>query len=257
VNRNYLLAFAFIMFLAGGTCLMLALRYQFGSRSGTSENGEYSQEDELLAKLEVKKKQKKVQGVGAEEEWMTRFELIDRTEKKIGSQDLAGHIHVVSFFFATCPGTCRQQNMHIADLEREFGKQGVKFLSVSCDPDTDTPAKLREYATLFNAPKDSWYFLTGELPYIERVAAEVYGVGVSLKSHLDVFVVIDKNGKKVDNYAWANAEQFSKMKTKLRDLLKETDSETTTLNIENNKSQIIESSKEATSDNDQKYNDEK
>jgi len=160
------------------------------------------------------------------EEWLTKFELTERSERRIGSDDLAGQIHLVSFFFATCPGSCRTQNHHFAGLEREFGKQGVKFLAITCDPETDDPAKLREYAGEFNAPKDSWYFLTGDLLYTRRIAAEIYGVALDRKEHVERFILVDRQGKIRGQYPWADAKKLSELRADLRTLLADDDAKT-------------------------------
>lgn len=160
---------------------------------------------------------------GQKEKWLKEYELTERSERKIGSKDLAGEIHLVSFFFATCPASCRTQNQHFGDLEREFGKQGVKFVAITCDPETDTPEKLREYAQIFDAPDDSWYFLTGDLTYTRRVAAEIYGVALDRKSHVERFILVDRKGKIRGQYSWADAAKLSELRADLRTMLKDND----------------------------------
>ena len=152
-------------------------------------------------------------------EWLTEYELTERSERNFGTKDLAGKLHLVSFFFVSCPASCRTQNQHFADLEREFGKEGVKFVAITCDPENDSPAKLREYANLFNAPEDTWYFLTGDLLDIRRVAAEIYGVALDRKSHVERFILVDESGKIRGHYSWADPEKLSELKADLRKLL--------------------------------------
>lgn len=164
---------------------------------------------------------------GNKEKWLTRYELTERSERKIGSDDLAGQVHLVSFFFATCPGSCRTQNQHFADLEREFGKQRVKFVAITCDPETDSPEKLREYANLFNAPDDTWYFLTGDLLYTRRIAAEVYGVSLDRKSHVERFLLVDRKGKIRGQYSWADPQKLHELRSDLKTLLADDDAQTT------------------------------
>ena len=47
---------------------------------------------------------------GSDEPILTQFTLTERSGKPFGTDDLDGHVHVVSFFFASCPSSCRQQN---------------------------------------------------------------------------------------------------------------------------------------------------
>ena len=66
-----------------------------------------------------------------------------------------------SFFFAQCPSTCYNQNMKLQQLQARFADRGLKLVSITCDPQTDTPAVLTEYARMFNADQQHWHFLTG------------------------------------------------------------------------------------------------
>ena len=102
---------------------------------------------------------------GSDEPILTQFTLTERSGKPFGTDDLRGHVHVVSFFFASCPSTCRQQNERMQQLQFANKGKDVKFLSITCDPDRDTPTALRLYADIFNADKDQWLFLTGDLVY--------------------------------------------------------------------------------------------
>jgi cytochrome oxidase Cu insertion factor (SCO1/SenC/PrrC family) len=157
---------------------------------------------------------------------LTEYELTERSERKIGSKELDGKLHLVSFFFATCPGSCKTQNTHFAALEKEFGNDGVKFVAITCDPETDTPAKLREYASQFNAGKDSWYFLRGDLYYTQRVANDIYQVGLAEKTHVERFILVDRKGKIRGRYSWARPEQLAELRQDLRKLIVDNDVQT-------------------------------
>ena len=52
-------------------------------------------------------------------------------------------------FFASCPANCRKQTSRVAELEKEFGPEEVKFLSITVDPESDTPKTLAGYARSF------------------------------------------------------------------------------------------------------------
>ena len=71
------------------------------------------------------------------------FALTDSYDMDFDTRDLRGQVWVASFFFATCPSVCRQQNQMISSLHGEFGRQGVKFLSITCDPKYDSTESLR------------------------------------------------------------------------------------------------------------------
>ena len=77
--------------------------------------------------------------------------LTERSDKPFARKDLEGKVWIGSFFFASCPGTCRQINTAIAGLQLELKDKDVQLISITVDPDNDTPAVLREYAKSFGA----------------------------------------------------------------------------------------------------------
>ncbi len=153
------------------------------------------------------------------EEWLSRFELTERSGETVTSEDLLGQPYLVSFFFTTCPSICIQQNQKLQELQEMFEGQGVRFVAISCDPETDTPDKLREYAARFGADKDQWLFMTGDMTYIRRVGAEVYKLPVNRKFHTERFVLVDPEGKVVDYYTWPDPRQYEALQEKIRQMI--------------------------------------
>ena len=155
----------------------------------------------------------------APEGWMSEFELTERSGEKITSDELKGTPYVVSFFFSTCPSICIQQNQKIQELQELFEDQGVRFVSISVDPQTDDPATLREYAARFDADEDQWLFMTGDLNYIRRVGAEVFRLAVDEKFHTEKLVLVGKQGEIIGYYEWPEKRQFEQLKTDIRKLV--------------------------------------
>lgn len=151
--------------------------------------------------------------------WLSRFELTERSGETITSEDLLGQPYVVSFFFSTCPSICIQQNQKLKQLQDEFEGEGVRFVAISVDPETDTPERLREYAARFGADKDQWLFMTGDLTYIRRIGAEIYQQPVNQKFHTERFVLVDPSGEIEGFYSWPEKVQLQKMRTKIRQML--------------------------------------
>ncbi|QDV66999.1 hypothetical protein Poly24_06900 [Rosistilla carotiformis] len=151
--------------------------------------------------------------------WLSEFELTERNGETVSSKELLGQPYVVSFFFTTCPSTCPMQNEKLKILQEEFYGKGVRFLSISCDPEIDTPEVLSEYAKRFEADKDQWLFLTGELNYIRRVGAEVFRLPVNRRFHTDRFVLVGADGEIVALYEWPEPEQFDRLKKDIGKLL--------------------------------------
>ncbi|MBB3204418.1 protein SCO1/2 [Rhodopirellula rubra] len=154
-----------------------------------------------------------------DEEWLSRFELIERSGEKVSSEDLKGAPYVVSFFFSTCPSICVQQNQKIQELQEQFKDQGVKFVAISVDPETDTPEVLQEYSTRFGADENQWLFLTGDLTYIRRIGAEIFRQPVSKQFHTERFVLVDSEGKVEGFYNWPEKKQFAKLQERIAEML--------------------------------------
>ena len=146
------------------------------------------------------------------EAWLSRFELTERSGETIRSEDLVGQPYVVSFFFSTCPSICVQQNQKIQELQEEFEGQGVRFVAISVDPETDTPEQLREYAARFGADPEQWLFMTGDLTYIRRIGAEIFQQPVDQKFHTERFVLVDPAGEIEGFYTWSESVQFERLK---------------------------------------------
>lgn len=157
----------------------------------------------------------------APEGWMTDFVLTERSGQAVSSDDLQGHPYVVSFFFSTCPSICVQQNQKVQELQREFKGTGVRFVSISVDPATDTPEVLREYSARFAADPQQWLFMTGDLLYIRRVGAEVFRLAVDEKFHTEKLVLVDPQGEITGYYDWPEPRQFAQLKTDIRAMLSE------------------------------------
>ncbi|MEO1616220.1 MAG: SCO family protein [Planctomycetota bacterium] len=154
-----------------------------------------------------------------DEAWLSKFTLTERSGRQVSSEELAGSPYVVSFFFTTCPGPCPMQNKKVQELQEEFEGEDVRLLSISVDPETDTPEVLSEYAARFGADQDQWLFLTGELDYIRRVGAEIFQQPVNKGFHTEKLVLVDREGKIEGFYSWPEPRQFEKLKSAIQGML--------------------------------------
>ena len=77
---------------------------------------------------------------------------------------------IVSFIFTTCTAVCPITTSTLAEIQKNLTKAGKPFrlISISIDPEEDTPARMRDYAARFDASKE-WHFLTGSLDNIVSV----------------------------------------------------------------------------------------
>lgn len=95
------------------------------------------------------------------------FTLTDQGQQPFRSDALAGRAVVVSFVYTNCPDTCPLLTATLANAQDQLRRDGllgsrVQLLSITVDPDRDTPDVLAAYAARFRADPDAWHFLTGE-----------------------------------------------------------------------------------------------
>jgi protein SCO1/2 len=82
-----------------------------------------------------------------------------------------GKTVAINFIFTTCTTICPPLTANFASVQRKMLKRGDKnlhLISVSVDPENDTPAKLKSYAEMFNA-QPGWTFVTGSRSELERL----------------------------------------------------------------------------------------
>ncbi len=189
---------------------------------------------------------------GSNAEWLTKWVLTERSGKQVGTEDLAGQPFVAGFFFSTCPGVCPRQNAKVKELQDEFTGQAVRFLSISCDPEVDTPDVLVDYANDFDADPEQWLFLTGEMKYIKRIGVEYFRLPVRRKFHANKFALFDKDGEPVGMYDWEEEKQWNTLREDISKIIAagetwekpvETDSESGSLASETEASTKAEGSK--------------
>jgi protein SCO1/2 len=160
------------------------------------------------------------QAVANEKKWTRNFALTERSGRTVKSEELLGEPYVVCFFFSTCPGTCKRQSSEMRLLQSKFKDKPIKLVSISVDPEIDTPEVLTEYAKNFNADKDRWLFLTGELNDVIKIGTEMFFLpGVERRGHPDRFCLVDAKGDLVGSYVWLEPEQREQLVAHIEELL--------------------------------------
>ena len=97
------------------------------------------------------------------------FALTDQHGKTVTDKELRGAPWIANFVFTRCPTACPMLTAKFAALQQQLGADaGVRYVSISVDPEHDTPAVLAAYAEKFGADPARWWFLTGSLETIEK-----------------------------------------------------------------------------------------
>ena len=103
---------------------------------------------------------------------LTSFTLTERSGQPLSLADLKGKVWVADFFYSTCPGPCPMLSSRLSDLQKAIGADDrVRLVSISTDPERDTPEVLRQYAEKFQA-KERWLFLTGSKDALQALAQD-------------------------------------------------------------------------------------
>jgi protein SCO1/2 len=107
------------------------------------------------------------------------FALVDQSGLPVGKSDLAGKVWIAGFLFTNCPDECPLLTAEMARLQSDLANiADLRLVSISVDPDRDTPAVLSQYAARFNANPGRWLFLTGDKRAIYRLVRDGFRLGI-------------------------------------------------------------------------------
>ena len=141
------------------------------------------------------------------------LELLDQDGRKVRFRsDVVGdRIVVIDTFFTTCGLICPILSAIFADVQEQLGDRlgkEVVLVSISVDPGTDIPPRLKEFAVTWEA-RPGWVFLTGEKLKVDRVLSGLGLYSSDFTAHPAAFLVGDgKNGGWSRFYGFATPEQI-------------------------------------------------
>ena len=129
----------------------------------------------------------------AAQKYFTDVELTNQDGKKVRfySDILKGKTVVVNAFFTTCTSVCPPMNRNMEKIQEALGDRvgrDVFLVSMTVDPETDTPARMKEYAQKFHAGP-GWIFLTGKK---ENLDWALYKLGQYVENkddHKTIFII--------------------------------------------------------------------
>ena len=129
----------------------------------------------------------------AAEKYFSDVELINQDGQKVRfySDVLKNKIVAINTFFTTCKNICPPMNRNFEKLQDALGDRlgkDVFLVSITVDPETDTPTRLKDYAGRFHA-RPGWMFLTGKK---ENVDWALYKLGQYVETkdaHTSIFII--------------------------------------------------------------------
>ena len=106
------------------------------------------------------------------------FSLTERSGRHIGRDELLGHVGLIDFIYTECTETCPTQSLRFAQIQKRFAEaRDLRLVSITVDPQHDTPEVLARYAARYGAD-ERWWFLTGDQRDIYCLARDGFHLSV-------------------------------------------------------------------------------
>jgi cytochrome oxidase Cu insertion factor (SCO1/SenC/PrrC family) len=140
---------------------------------------------------------------------LANVELRDQRGQALSTQAFAGKTVVLNFMFTSCPSVCPLQARELARVQRaipESLKSRVAFLSVSVDPERDTPEVLQRFASANGIDLGNWSLATASPEATRKLALELQAIEPSAGSALPAahgtsVYLFDARGRLMQRYA--------------------------------------------------------
>jgi protein SCO1/2 len=160
------------------------------------------------------------------------FSFTNQDGGQVTQQDVLGKVYVAEYFFTTCPSICPKMNTNMKKIYESYKDEpDFLILSHTCDPDNDSPARLKLYADSLKVDTKKWVFLTGRKDSLYNTARVSYLLDDPKNNaqnineqflHTQFFALIDRNGnvrKKI--YDGLKKEELEELEKDIAVLLKE------------------------------------
>lgn len=135
------------------------------------------------------------------------FVLINQDKERFDSAKLRRKVVALNFIFTTCSDVCPIFTANLAQVQRTLNgryAEAIFFVTITTDPELDSPKVLKAYAQRYDADFKNWAFLTGPEAELKRVWTS-FGIRVVRKArgliqHDSLTTVIDQQGARRFNH---------------------------------------------------------
>lgn len=142
------------------------------------------------------------------------YKLINQNNQETIFPDFVkGKIVVMNYIFTNCPDICPLSTNNMRLIQEKLKREkvdNVQFVSLSFDPENDTPEVLRKFAGIRNLDLSNWTFLTGDKSVTDAVIKKVGVLAVPNDS------TVFKNGRKIYYYVHTDRIQLIDTEGKIR-----------------------------------------
>lgn len=159
------------------------------------------------------------------------FKFTNQDGAAVTEKNLEGKVFVTEYFFTTCPNICPALNTNmrkVYDLYKD--EPGFVIVSHTCNPETDSAARLKWYADSMKVNTKTWWFLTGRKDSLYNMARQSYLLDdpknnlVKIEDqfmHTQFFALVDKAGQVRKIYDGLKEAEVKKLNEDIAVLLKE------------------------------------
>ena len=152
------------------------------------------------------------------------FELLDNFGQSFTEKNISGKIWVADLIFTTCAGPCPIMSTEMRSVYKTYlENENIHMVTITVNPDYDTPEVLTEYGNRYDADFDKWHFLTGEYEKIQSLIANGFKMGdiEEIVFHSTRFALIDPNMNIRGYYMGTKSEDVKKLMGDIKKLIKE------------------------------------
>lgn len=136
------------------------------------------------------------------------FSLTNQNDAPVSLADLRGRVWIADIIFTRCPGPCLRMTQQMKELQDALPQNSqTRLVSLTTDPEYDTPAILKIYGERHGEDANRWTFLTGTKKEIANLAVDSLKLSAVEKKpeerasaddlwvHSTIFVIIDKHAQ--------------------------------------------------------------
>lgn len=156
------------------------------------------------------------------------FDFLASTGGHVTDRDLSGKVCIFSCFFTCCTTQCPALTGSMARLQSELKDlTDLRLISLTVDPDHDTPDKLTAYSQTFGADPKRWLFLTGERANVEAFVTKQLKLGMEKNVagdpgdkvlHSEKLTLVDRKGRVRGFFNGIDANELDKLRQAVKRL---------------------------------------
>lgn len=159
------------------------------------------------------------------------FSFTNQDGERVTEKNMENKVVAVEYFFTTCTGICPRLNKNMKKVYHEYEDENdFLILSHTCDPGTDSVARLKKYADSMQVNTARWQFLTGTKDSLYFMARESYKIDDPANNpqnieddflHTQFVALVNKQGDVVKIYDGLKQSELNEMSKEIKKLLKE------------------------------------